>query len=135
MGKVKEKLDANKTKDQRLKVYCSLCKRETNQVVLQSVDYDGSEVVVADYGGHPLTIDWSDNYQIIKCQGCDSITFRQVSWFSEAQQQIGENEWDDGVSIWLYPKRSDKGRTIKDYHNVPNILRRIYRETIECFNN
>lgn len=36
--------------------------------------------------------------------------------------------------MWLYPKRSDKTRQIKDYHNVPNTLRRIYRETLESFN-
>ena len=35
----------------------------------------------------------------------------------------------------VYPKRSDKTLAVKDYYNVPNTLRRIYRETIECFNN
>ena len=39
------------------------------------------------------------------------------------------------TSTSLYPKRSDKTRVIKDYYNLPNEIRRIYRETIECFNN
>jgi Domain of unknown function (DUF4145) len=134
MGKVTEKVDVNKTKDQKHKVYCVQCKRETNHIVLQSIDCDGSEVI-GHYAGHPETIDWSNNYQIIQCQGCDAISFRHVSWFSEAQQQIGEDEWDNGSSTWLYPKRSDKTKPIKDYYNVPNTLRRIYRETLECFNN
>ena len=134
MGKVTEKTDVNRTQDQKLKVHCSQCRRETNHVVLQSVDCTGSEVI-GHYDGHPETIDWSNHYQIIQCQGCEDVTFRHVSWFSEAQQQIGYDEWDDGTSTWLYPKRSDKIRPIKDYYNVPNTLRRIYRETLECFNN
>jgi len=134
MGKVTETLNSNKTKDQKHKVYCAQCKRETNHVVLQSIDSDASEVI-GHVDGHPETIDWSNNYQIIQCQGCDAISFRHVSWFSEAAQQISEDEWDDGTSTWLYPKRSDKTWAIKDYYNVPNNLRRIYRETAECFNN
>lgn len=134
MRKVTESLAANKTKGQKHKVFCAQCKRETNHVVLQSVDCDGAEVI-GHYDGHPETIDWSNNYQIIQCQGCDAISFRHVSWFSEAEQQIGPDEWDDGSSTWLYPKRSDKTRPIRDYYNVPNTLRRIYRETLECFNN
>jgi hypothetical protein len=134
MGKITEKTDANKTQNQKHKVYCAQCQRETNHVVLQSVDCDASEVI-GHYDGHPETIDWSNNYQIIQCQGCDAISFRHVSWFSEAQQQIGYDEWDDGTSTWLYPKRSDKTRAVKDYYNVPNTIRRIYRETLDCFNN
>lgn len=134
MGKVTETLAANKTKDQKHKVFCAQCKRETNHIVLQSVDCDGEEVFVYKNDTHD-TINWSNNYQIIQCQGCDAISFRHVSWFSEAQQQVGPDEWDDGSSTRLYPKRSDKTRPVKDYYDVPNTLRRIYRETLECFNN
>lgn len=134
MGKVTEKTEVNKTKDKKLKVHCAQCKRETNHLVLQSVDCDGSEVI-GHYEGYPETIDWSNNYQIVQCQGCEDISFRHVSWFSEAREQIGPDEWSDGSSAVLYPKRSDKTRPIKDYYNVPTILRRIYRETVECFNN
>lgn len=134
MGKVTEKIDSNKSKDQKHKVYCIQCKRETNHLVLQSIDCDRSEEV-GQTEGHSETIDWSSIYQIIQCQGCDTISFRHVSWFSEAVQQIGPNEWDDGTSTWLYPKRSDKTKAIKDYYNVPTTLRRIYRETVDCFNN
>jgi len=134
MGKVTKTTDFNKTKDEKLEVFCSQCRRETNHVVLQSVDYSGSEVYVY-YDGHPITIDWSNHYQIIQCQGCETISFRHVSWFSEAMQQIGPDEYDDGTSMWLYPRRSSKTRPIRGYYNVPNTLRRIYRETIDCFNN
>ncbi len=135
MGEVTESLESNKTKDQRHKVFCAQCKRETNHVVLQSVDSDGAEVIGCYENDQPDIIDWSNNYQIIQCQGCDAISFRHVSCFSEARQQIGPDKWDDGSTTWLYPKRSDKTRPIKEYYNVPNTLRRLYRETLECFNN
>jgi hypothetical protein len=128
MGKVTETTKLNKTKDEKVKVFCSQCKGETNHVVMQSVDCTGEEEIGYDQD-HAVTIDWSNNYQIIQCQGCDSVTFRHVSWFSEAEYECG-----DGTSTLLYPKRSDKTRPIKDYYNVPTTLRRIYRETLECFN-
>jgi len=78
MGEVTETLQPNKTKDQKIKVPCSTCKGETNHVVLQSVDSDVSEVV-DHYEGQPIAIEWSDNYQIIRCQGCDAMSFRHVS--------------------------------------------------------
>lgn len=134
MAKVTETTKLNTTQNQKHKIHCTQCQRETNHLVLQSVDCHASEVI-GHYDGHPETIDWSNNYQIIQCQGCEAVSFRHVSWFSEAQQQIGYDEWDDGTSTWLYPKRSDKTRPVKDYYNVPNTLRRIYRETLECFNN
>jgi hypothetical protein len=134
MGQVNEKTEVNKSKGQRLKVYCSQCKGETNHRVLQAVDCTGSEVV-GQLDGHPVSMDWSNNYQIIRCQGCNTISFRHISWFSEAEEQIGLDEWTDGTSTYLYPSRSEKTRAIKDYYQVPNTVRRVYRETIECFNN
>ena len=134
MGRVTEETILNETQNKKLKVYCSKCTQETNHVVVQSVDCVGSEEI-GQFDDDPETIDWSNRYQIVKCQGCDTITFRHVSWFSEAQQQIGDNEWDDGTSTLLYPKRSGETRVIKDYYNAPTALRRIYRETLECFNN
>ncbi len=75
MGHVTETKEFNVTKDKNLKVFCSKCHRATNHVVLQSVDYDGSEVFYDDYGVPDAVIGWSDNYQIIQCKGCDDITF------------------------------------------------------------
>ena len=135
MGKGIEKNNIqNKTQNQKLKIHCIQCQRETNHVVMQSIDCEASEVIIH-LDGHPETIKWADCYQIIQCQGCEEISFRHFSWFSEAQQQIGPDAWDDGTSTWLYPKRSANTRAIKDYYNVPNTLRRIYRETLDCFNN
>lgn len=129
-----QKMEINKSTGEKIKVYCNRCKNETNHTVLQSVDPHGSEQV--DCGdGQTEDFEWINNYQIIQCQGCETISFRHYSWLSGSEQQTGPDEWDDGSVVKLYPNRSSKLIPIKDYLNVPHTLRRIYRETIECFNN
>jgi len=124
MGKIEEKYEENKTKEKKFKVPCIECNRKTKHKVLQSVDYSGCEWVAREF-----TIDWTDNYQIIQCQGCETISFRHRSWFSE---DIG---WEgDGSTERLYPKRYPNSLSTKDFRNTPPQIRRIYRETIDCFN-
>jgi endogenous inhibitor of DNA gyrase (YacG/DUF329 family) len=131
VGKVTEKYEENKTQGEIHTVQCAECKRETRHKVIQSLDYSGSEV----FNGGQYSIDWSANHQIIQCQGCMTVSFRQVNWFSEDVQQIDYDEWDDGSREILFPKRSKYTLSIKDFWNIPTNLRRIYRETIESFNN
>jgi hypothetical protein len=106
-----------------------MCKRPTEHLVLQSIDVDGSENVSRPQD-ELQTIDWSDNYQVIQCQGCKTISFRHVNWFSEYV-----DEYWDGKSVFLYPNRSENTLPLKEFYNLPTKLRRIYRETIDCFNN
>jgi len=131
MREISETVEENKTKGQKIKIYCSHCTSNTNHEVLQSIDTEGSELIHIDYG----TIDWSDNYQIVKCQGCDSITFRHLNWVSENVQQIGEDEWEDGYTEYLYPERSINTREQKPFDNLPRGILRIYSETANCYNN
>jgi len=130
MGKVTEKYEENETKDQFLQAQCIECQRETRHKVVQSYDYSGSEI----FDGGRLSIEWASNHQIIQCQGCMTVSFRQVNWFSEDVQQIGPEEWDDGSVAILFPKRTKYTLSTKEFRNVPPNLRRIYKETIECFN-
>lgn len=134
MGDITTKLEVNKTKGRRIKVHCSQCMRETNHNVLQSVDTEASETL-GFFDGFPMCIDWSDHFQIIQCQGCDAISFRHVHWFSEDRYPIGPDEWHDGTTVRLYPRRSESTRPIKAFVGTPGVLRRIYQEMIEYFNN
>lgn len=134
MSRHKLNYENNKTKGLKIKVYCSQCNTITNHEVMQSFDVEGKESIflgMEDYG----TIDWNDSYQIIKCQGCDEITFRSVNWCSERVQQIGPDEWEDGEIECLYPNRSINTRIEKASRKLPRSLQQIYTETIDCFNN
>lgn len=131
MGKLTEKYEENKTKGEIIQILCVECNRDTRHRVVQSLDYSGSEL----FDAGRFSIEWSSNHQIVQCQGCMNVSFRQVNWFSEDAQQIGPDEWDDGSTEILFPKRSNHSLPANDFRNVPTNLRRIYRETIECFNN
>ena len=129
-----EIVNENQTKGQKVKAFCSTCTNETNHLVMQSVDTSDSEDV--DIGsGDMLTISWSDNYQIIQCQGCDSVSFRHLNWFSEHEQYYWPDYYCNGITSKLYPKRAKGTIMAKEFYNSPNNVRRIYRETVDCFNN
>lgn len=128
-------IEENKSKGEKFKAFCAMCKTETNHVVAQSVDTAGSEII--HYGPDENdrdSIDWSDRYQIIQCLGCDSFSFRHKNWFSEAQEYYGPNDYNDGTTTVLYPQRSKDILNAKDFYNAPRNLRAIYKEVVNCFN-
>ena len=129
-------IDYDKSTDDKFKVFCATCKAETNHIVAKSVDVIGNEVIP--YGPDPDDFDhisWSDRYQIIKCMGCDTFSFRHKSWFSEEEQYYGPHEYHDGVTIRLFPQRGKDVLNQKDFYNVPKNLRAIYKEVVSSFNN
>jgi hypothetical protein len=126
MEKSEVKVLENDSKDKILSIQCLECKRSTRHRVMVSLDKKGS---ASDYA-EGWSVDWSDRYQVMECQGCETITFRHQSWFSEAQDQD-----DDGITERLYPMRNKEAVNAKSFHNVPSNLRRIYNELIDCFNN
>ncbi len=125
MGHVQETISENKTKGNAVKVMCAECNRQTKHVVLASVDKEGNEQYDED-----VWIGWEDNYQIVQCQGCETISFRHLNWFSEYQDFNSS-----GHTERIYPKRDANSIQAKDFRNAPNSLRRIYKESIEAFNN
>jgi len=129
MREITEKVEENKTKGHKIKIYCSQCNSITNHIVMQSIDVEEEEVIDTHYG-----IDSKDHYQIVKCQGCDSITFRHQNWCSENMFQISQDEWEDGNTEYLYPERSIHTRALKPFKNLPRRISKIYSETTNCFN-
>ena len=130
MGKITESFSANAHQNKEVREICGKCLRETRHKVVTSYEYNGEE----DCGEHH-TIDWYNSWQVIQCQGCDDLSFRKEHFFSEDVHQIYEDEWEDGISVTLYPKRNASMRLTKDFINVPPKLRNIYLESLEAFNN
>ena len=123
---IEEKTIENATKGSIVSVHCIECKRATRHLVAVSVDKTGSE----SNKHEGWSIDWSNRYQVIECQGCETVSFRHQSWFSEAQDFD-----DDGTTERIYPLRNKDAISPRPYHNVPSNLRRIYTELVDCFNN
>ncbi|NJB72920.1 hypothetical protein GGR42_003418 [Saonia flava] len=107
-----------------MKSICSTCKRETNHEILSEEKYNYSEE----------TGWWEDHrYQIIQCKGCDTISFRKL--YSDA---ASGGAIEHGINPWtqeLFPKRTLTSLPIKNLLNTPQNIKKIYRETIDAFNN
>jgi hypothetical protein len=124
------KLKLNSTKDRRLTVSCGECRRKTNHLVLVSVDLSGTEEVGRDYEIH-----WASNYQIIQCEGCETVSFRRENSNSEdGYVQVGPDEWEEVIYEELYPDRNEGRVPIKDVHLLPPEIERIYVETLKAIN-
>lgn len=107
-----------------MKSYCRTCKKDTNHEVIceESIKFGDEEWEV--FG--------EDKYQIIRCMGCDNITFREEGWFSE---DINPYTGDPLLRISLYPKASGDDLESKRMTDVPKKIKRIYEETINSYNN
>ncbi len=105
-----------------MKSYCTICNRQTNQLVLQEVTKKYHE---------EETGWWEDSaFQIIQCAGCDEISFRKLYNNAQAQSHTHEDTTDQE----LYPQRGAHSRPIKPYRGLPLSINTIYRETIDSFN-
>jgi hypothetical protein len=121
----KIKFELNKTVGKIVKVICQTCKTLTRHKVLASVEENGEEPWNAEESFY-----WSSYYQIIQCQGCGTVSFRNEQSNSEDYRESGI-----GINELIYPKRSIDTWQTKQLLNIPYDLRRIYRETIDCLNN
>ncbi|MEX6017818.1 DUF4145 domain-containing protein [Providencia vermicola] len=130
MSKITKKFTENYSKGLVVKEICVQCNRETNHEIVTSYELHGQEDCG---GGH--TIEWGNSCQVIQCKGCEVLSFREENSCSEDVYQISDDEWDDGTRITLYPKRSEHMIVAKEFDNVPSPLVRIYKESIEAFNN
>lgn len=121
------KIIENKSKDSICKVLCTSCKHETNHKVLYSLLLHGKEEF-EEYSYY----EWENEHQVIKCLGCDEISFRVTKSDSESlNPETGEYD----VEEILYPKRTKETINCKAYLNLPFTIKILYKETIDSYNN
>lgn len=123
MGEVTHKYSLGRSAGKEEKILCLDCAKRTNHRVEVSFEHDGSEVDE----DHGWSFDWSNDYQIVRCLGCDSISFRHLESTSEDFPGAGPGER-------LYPKRAAASIPKKDFDTLPPAVERIYGEVIDCYN-
>lgn len=116
----------NKSVGEIVQVICLTCKNRNNHKVLASVDNIGRDSTGYDDDWYY----WNSKYQIIECQGCGTISFRSENSNSEEFDESGPI-----INELIYPKRTTSTWDVNEFFNIPYNLRRIYRETIDCYNN
>lgn len=124
-----QKQEINKTAGQLENIACASCRRITKHQVLASADVIGSQSY-----RDQLAVEYEDNYQVIQCRGCETISFRTRSWSSE-DYEVEEEGLSYNISTSLYPSRSEGRGSLKDTPLLPADIQRIYKETLSAINN
>lgn len=100
----------NKSQNEKHWLLCGQCNIETKHQVLQSVDINGYDEE-RDW--------WTDQYQIVQCLGCETISFRSCRDSSEIPIP----------QVEIYPSRVAGRRQISKSYLLPSEVARIYNET------
>src|SRR5258708_22621566 len=112
-----ETITLNKTQDKEYRLPCAQCLGETRHKVLQSVDISG-EQLDGEY-------QYGDNFQIVQCLGCDSVSFRKCH--SDSEDYYYDQDDEDLVyieTIDLYPSRVAGRHKLRQVHFLPPTLSR-----------
>jgi hypothetical protein len=103
------------------RVLCPRCGVQTIHRVRASVDEHG---VVDD-----SVIQWWAQYEIVQCQGCETISFRQDDQNTEEEVYSRDGDCSLARHEKLYPPRVAGRETIQNLHFIPYRVRRVYEET------
>ena len=131
MGLLDPKCYEDISKGTKIKALCPKCqttKQKTNHEILKSIElrysYWTEEYRIKKAGIYPA--EYSKEYQIIKCLGCETITFRELYRTLEVGQSTAREV--------LYPKRTFKSLCAKSFPNLPDKILGIYTETLNSYN-
>ena len=116
-----ETITINKGKDKEYRLPCARCLGDTRHKVRQSVEVKGEDF---DEGFQS-----EDVYQIVQCQGCDSVSFRKSHSDSEDYIDDGINDIRYFESVELYPSRVAGRHKLRQVHFLPYTISRVYAET------
>ena len=109
------------TKD-KLKNYCISCEQHTWH------DVEGKCLESSDPDDYHCQID----YSIVKCRGCEKISFRREIHDYEAAYPTYDNEWEVPSDVKNYPS-ARKGSI--NSHYIPTIVSKIYNESCSAYRN
>lgn len=103
-----------------VKNHCASCDGQTNHEVIGIHSESGD---VSEY--HFML-----EHAVVKCCGCESVSFRKAFHDYENVHQIGDDEWDYDLTVDIFPK---KARGKLDLQHAPEVVKSIYEETCNAF--
>ncbi len=107
-----------------MKSNCIKCNDKTNHEVLKEEERNHVE----ESGW------WEDRkYQIVKCKGCDTISFRKLYNDTEREYHFAEINGEIPWDIETYPKRTLASKDKYYIKNLPSSLDQIYKETVDSY--
>jgi len=112
--------------EKMFKSHCNTCGRETNHDVLHNETRSRTEKVDED-----TAIDWGSHYKMVCCAGCDTVSLRMDSWFSEACDENGQPE----IETQYYPPKifRPKPAWLSDTEHSPNCCSAVRELLVEVY--
>lgn len=109
---------------------CANCSGKTRHKVLQSVDIKGEGYYLNEVLSREIKLyDSEIKYQIVQCQGCDSISFRKWNFLPGNEVSPIDGSTLCIESVELYPPRFIGRNRIKQDEFLPENVAKIYNET------
>ena len=115
------KVKLNETQNEERWLDCAQCDGSTSHKVLVSANT--SEI------DGPDQIHYNEQYEVVQCQGCRTISFRK-NWQCSEDYSVddqGNFEYDDHQE--LFPGRVAGRHRLRDSSHLPDEVERIYNET------
>jgi hypothetical protein len=121
----------NISKNQTIRTHCNNCGRDMNHQILMDYCEIGECILDSDFdirhGRIDYTANFRNDYQIVKCAGCDTVSYRSFNYFSEYQDIDNDGTWEERFPV-------PRSRTEKEFKHLPSILAKIYHEVITIYN-
>ncbi|MFA5777888.1 MAG: DUF4145 domain-containing protein [Candidatus Paceibacterota bacterium] len=114
-----KEISLDKTKDAIREVVCNHCDNTTNHLVCSSVEFSWWND----------DIQGIDTYEIIRCSGCDSISFRIGSSNSDDVDQDPDGNLIHPETVEIYPSRLMGRTALEEVYSLPDKVRSMYQET------
>ena len=119
----------NKRQGKKIECSCRECHRSTKHEIVTDATLSGAS------GSRDYEIYWATEYQIVRCLGCETLSFRRTNSNSEDSYiQVGEDEWEDNIHEELFPSPYEGRQPLSDVSILPDKIQRIYEETLTALN-
>jgi len=123
------KIEDSKTQGKTIRIECPECNVNTKHTVERALDWSDCCEEAGIYV--------SATYQIVRCNGCDTLSFRSVHSSSEDFEYTEAGQEVYGETEKLYPERAKRSMADELYlrdnvYDVPEIIQAIYRETLSA---
>lgn len=109
----------DKTVENSVKHYCEQCQGETNHRILakETANFDDPDLRI------------QREYYMLKCMGCEEISFRKETQDFELLYPNRHNEWEPDTRVEIFPFPLRNHKPLYDYL-LPDQIGIIYRETL-----
>lgn len=105
-----------------MKNYCVKCHGETNHDILEKHEINFRDEYLCD-----------EYYYIVKCKGCENITFRYEFHDIDGGYPLVDNEWYVPITVSTYPNVIRNHRPLQEMYYVPETIKELYQQSLSAY--